>query len=78
MRPPICVICHNDFRASANEGGLVKFKTTDKEKKYNQRMKNEKITGHPSGLEWFCGEHYALAKTYQHLAKAEAIIVLKS
>jgi len=73
MRPPICAICDNDFRASMSEEGLVSFKLSDKEIEENKRFEDSKITGHPAGLEWFCKDHYEKAKKLSHLTKREAI-----
>ena len=73
MRPPICAICDDDFRGSMSEGGLVSFKLSEKEIEENKKFEDSQITGHPAGLEWFCKEHYTLAKKYSHLTKSNAI-----
>ena len=72
MRPPICAICHKDFRASSDEGGLVSFKETIKDKAFNLRFETTRIVGHKRALEWFCGNHIETARKYKHLTWSEA------
>ena len=31
------------------------------------------MVGHPSGLEWFCGEHLTRARSFAHLPLEEAM-----
>lgn len=76
MRPPICVICENDFRHDT-EGGLLSFQLTEKEKENNKRFEESGFVGHPDGLEWFCEKHHKMAKKYQHLTLAQAIQKIK-
>ncbi len=73
MKPPICAICDKDF---FDEGGLIYFKETEKDKEFNQRLKQPGYTGHPSNAFWFCNEHYRQAKKLSHLTKTEAFKLL--
>lgn len=77
MKPPICCICHHDFRHSIQEGGLVSFKLSEKDKEYNQRFKEKGFVGHKAGTAWFCKDHYKLAKKYQNLTLSEAKLKIK-
>lgn len=77
MRPPICAICHKDFRRSTSEGGGVRFKLTEKDKAHNQRLKENLMVGHPAGYEWFCEDHIEAAKKYKHLTWGEARTKIK-
>lgn len=72
MRPPICAICHKDFRNDLNTGGSVQFKVSPKDSAYNEQMKAEKWVGHPKGLEWFCDKHLNIAQKYSQLTWKEA------
>ena len=63
MRPPICDVCHDRF--DVNEGDTVAF--TD----YEPLPRG--MTGHPKGLEWFCGRHIEAARALAHLTSEEAI-----
>ncbi len=78
MRPPICVICHTDFRHSTKKGEMIEFKLSEKDKEYNQRFKQKGFVGHPAGKEWFCGKHIEAARKYQHLTLSEAIERIKN
>ena len=78
MKPPICAICRKDFRKSIGEGGTVSFRLTEEDQAFNQRMKDERMVGHPAGLHWFCGEHYPIAQKYKHLNWAEARKAIKN
>jgi hypothetical protein len=56
MKPPICFLCHKHFR-SANAGfDLVEFA--------DYTPLPEGYLGHPHGLEWFCNEHLAAARSH--------------
>ena len=77
MRPPICAICGNDFREAFNEGGMIHFKFSETDIEFNKSVKNEGITGHPAGLEWFCGIHFKIAKKYRHLHLSDALVRIK-
>lgn len=77
MRPPRCVVCKKGFRGRPEEGGLLSFKLSEKDKSYNERFKQPGFVGHPRGKDWFCGKHYEKAKTYRHLTLSEAIQQLK-
>ncbi len=79
MRPPICAICRKRFSPrKANGSGLVYFKLSEEEKARNDRMKEKRMKGHPSGREWFCEEHYSIAQKYNHLTRGEAIPEIKN
>jgi hypothetical protein len=77
MRPPICAICHKDFRTNASEGGLLEFKLTEKDKEELKRFEKQGFVGHPPATEWFCGEHYDKAKKLTHLTLTEAYKILR-
>jgi len=76
MRPPICAICDKDFRTDINEGGLLHFKLSEKDKLILEKMKEPGFVCHPPATEWFCSEHYEKAKKLTHLTLAEAIAKL--
>jgi hypothetical protein len=59
MRPPICCICHK--RLGNDEGGLIYFKKRLSDKKWDKRMEENGMVGHPPYAEWFCGAHYSRA-----------------
>jgi len=65
MKPPICAFCKRDFRSSAEEGGLVKFS--------NYESLPDGMTGHPKGMEWFCGKHLEAARSLSELSLKGAI-----
>lgn len=73
MRPPICAICHKDFRADLGKGGTVSFKPTESDKSYNEKIRKRRMVGHPPNLEWFCNKHLKIAEKYKHLNRSEAI-----
>ncbi len=72
MRPPICAICRKDFREDPKTGGRVRFKLSPEERAFNDRMKANRMVGHPKGLEWFCSKHLEIAEQYKQLSWAEA------
>ena len=78
MKPPICKICHRDFRESISEGGLVRFKLTQADIEFNKRFEQPGFVGHKAGEHWFCKKHYKSAKENQHLTFAEAKKHIKS
>ena len=71
MRPPICCICHK--RLDKDEGGLIYFKKRLSDKKWDKRMEESGMVGHPPYAEWFCGDHYAKAKELKELIIDEAL-----
>ena len=73
MRPPICSLCDKDFRDSDNEGGLIYFALTDKDKAWHDKQREKGFTGHPPEAAWFCGEHYNEAKKLSTLTRPEAM-----
>ena len=75
MRPPICAICHKDFY---DEGGLVQFQLTEKNKEQLERLNQPGMVGHPPALEWFCGEHIEKAKELSDLTLSEAMKIMKN
>jgi len=77
MKPPICCICHNDFRTNIHEGGLLDFKLTEKDKTDLKRFEQPGFVGHPPATEWFCNEHYLKAKELTHLTLGEVIKLLR-
>jgi hypothetical protein len=78
MRPPICYLCDLDFRDSDSEGGLVQFKLTESDKESNKRLLDSRMTGHPSGSEWFCQEHLEQAQRYKHLTLKQALRLMRT
>ncbi len=78
MRPPICAFCGKDFRDTASEGGLVKFKLTADQIKSNLKQMESDIVAHPKGQEWFCGEHIEAAKKHSHLSLKSALMVMST
>lgn len=76
MKPPICEFCSHDFRASADEGGLVYFKKTEANAAWHRKQEAEGFVGHPPEAAWFCGLHYQAAKELSHLTLPEAMRVL--
>lgn len=77
MRPPICCICGSRFSASKTVGGLVYFKLSEADEKFNKRMREGRMVGHPAGRDWFCELHIEKAKTFQHLALKEALPLIR-
>ncbi len=77
MKPPICFLCHLDFRHDPEEGGLVYFSLSEDDIEYNNRFKQHGFTGHPAGCAWFCSEHYEQAKQLEHLTLSEALKTMK-
>lgn len=77
MRPPICCICRARFSPSKTEGGLVYFKLSEADEKFNNRMKEKRMVGHPAGRDWFCELHIEKAKTFKHLTLKEALTLIK-
>jgi hypothetical protein len=73
MEPPICALCGKDFRHSENEGGLVYFSMTEKDKAWHDRQREKGFIGHPPEAAWFCGEHYEEAKKLSHLTRPGAM-----
>ncbi|MBN2890738.1 MAG: hypothetical protein JXL97_02635 [Bacteroidales bacterium] len=73
MRPPICAICDKDFY---DEGGMVQFALTEKDKENLKRFEEPGFVGHPPGLEWFCEEHIKEAKSLSHLTLPEAYKIM--
>lgn len=74
MKPPICDLCHNDFRCEYGHrgtgGGAVSFA--------DFRALPEGAAGQAPGLEWFCDEHLASAKALTHLPHAGAMEHLRA
>ncbi|MEZ4825287.1 MAG: hypothetical protein R3C61_03190 [Bacteroidia bacterium] len=73
MKPPICVVCGNDFGTDANNGRLVYFVRTPEDITWYERADQEGFTGHPPNAAWFCELHYNKAVTLTHLTLEEAI-----
>ena len=76
MKPPICSICDKKFDLEKDNGGLVYFRLTPEQEKFNERFKQPGFTGHPQGAHWFCGEHFEKAKKLEHLTDHEALTLL--
>ncbi len=69
MKPPICALCHRDFRRDAGGGGLVRFR--------DEEPLPEGMTGHPRGVEWFCSRHLAAAEELSASSLKEALATLR-
>lgn len=78
MRPPICAVCDKDFRANYNEGGLLSFQLTEKDKEILKKFDQNGFIGHPPAKEWFCSEHFEEAKKLTHLTLPEAMKILNN
>lgn len=75
MKPPLCCICHQDFRAS--EGKLIYFTEDENDIEFNKRFEEPGFVGHPSNAFWFCEVHYPEAIKLKHLTKKEALKILR-
>ncbi|MGB1250377.1 MAG: glycosyltransferase [Candidatus Promineifilaceae bacterium] len=74
MKPPICEVCSTYLRAdsaqSTTQGNLVRFA--------NYEPLPDGMVGHPTGLEWFCGNHVEAAKGLTHLSSSAAIAQIRT
>lgn len=78
MKPPICALCHTDFRHETDsKGGLLYFTLTPEQEAERRRMVETHMTGHPPGAAWFCSEHYEQASQLTHLSSGEAMKKLR-
>ena len=77
MKPPICIICGKRFDNS-DEGGLIYFKETEKDKEWKKRVEEKGLIGHPPYAEWFCGTHYQEASKLKEKSKDGALKILKN
>ena len=48
MKPPICFLCHLDFRHDPEEGGLVYFSLSEDDIEYNNKLKQQGFSRHPA------------------------------
>ncbi len=78
MRPPRCAVCGKLSKTNIDGFKLVRFKLTQKQKAFNQEMKEKNKTGHPKGTDWFCADHYLRAKELRNRSNIEAIKIIKS
>ena len=77
MKPPVCCIC--DKRLDyPDEGGLIYFEKRSSDKKWDKRMEEKGMVGHPPYAEWFCKDHYEKANELKDLAIDEAMKQLKT
>lgn len=76
MKPPICEICNKDFDPQ-KEGGLLYFKQTKEDKRFEKRMRKKGFDGHPTWATWFCGKHYRDAKELIYLPLSDALKKLR-
>jgi len=72
VKPPVCCICNRRFN-NRREGGLVYFRKRPSDYEWDRTMKEEGRVGHPPYAEWFCGEHYEVAKELSGLTIDEAL-----
>jgi hypothetical protein len=72
MKPPVCCICDKRLD-SPDEGGLIYFKKRSSDKKWDKRMEEKGMVGHPPYAEWFCKEHYEKAIKLKDLVIDEAM-----
>lgn len=74
MKPPICHLCHADFRSEyfhyRTGGALVQFA--------DYESLREGTAGHPWGLEWFCRHHLQAAQELASVAADEALTRLRA
>lgn len=77
MRPPICIICDDDFREVPEKGDGIYFRLSDADKVYNKKLEQSEMVGHPAGFEWFCNKHLKLAIKYKHLTLDAALKTIK-
>ena len=76
MRPPMCAICgKEDF--DLKKGGLVYFALRTSDQKWEKKMKDKGMVGHPPYAEWFCEKHFPKAKELENLTIDKAMDVLK-
>ena len=74
MKPPICAFCRKDMRRSHDgKFDLITFQPTEADKEYNQRLKDNRMVGHPGGVAWFCPTHAPAAHKLTHLTLGEAL-----
>jgi len=77
MKPPVCCIC--DKRLDyPDEAGLIYFKKRPSDKKWDKRMEENGMVGHPPYAEWFCGDHYAKAKELKDMTIDKAMKMLET
>ena len=75
MKPPVCCIC--DKELDPDEGGLIYFKKRPSDKKWDKKMEEEGMVGHPPYAEWFCGDHYKKASKLKNLRIEKALYMIK-
>jgi hypothetical protein len=71
----VCAICGRHLK---DNGGLIYFRKRPSDIAWQERMDEKKMVGHPPYAEWFCDEHYEIAKQVQHLAIDEACKIIRS
>ena len=76
MKPPICEICDKDIPETEN-AGLVYFQKTTSDKEWDKKCEEDGFVGHPPYAEWFCEEHFLIAKKYSALPKRVALVSIK-
>ena len=74
MKPPQCSICRKNFNPGKEGGGGVYFKLNAEEQARKDRMKAERMVGHPPGYHWFCVKHIEKAQKHKNLHWSEAKI----
>ncbi len=67
MRPPICAVCYSRF--SPADGGSVRFA--------DYKPLPHGMTGHPKGLEWFCGDHIEAARALTSGTRNDAVAAIR-
>jgi len=77
MKPPVCCICDKNLDYP-DEGGLIYFKKRSSDNKWDKRMEEKGMVGHPPYVEWFCKEHYEKANELKDLVIDEAMKQLKT
>ena len=76
MKPPICEICDREISDKEN-AGLVYFQKTNADKEWDKKCEEEGFVGHPPYVEWFCEDHFFIAKKYSSLPKRVAIVSIQ-
>lgn len=77
MRPPECCICEKMLEGES-DGGLLSFVKSPSDLDWDKKAEEPGFIGHPPYLEWFCQEHYEMAKQYQNMILREALKKIKS
>lgn len=80
VRPPVCLICRASPQGDLSYASFtaVRFAIDAEEEAVRREWDREGWTGHPPEVEWFCGEHTALAEEHSHLHWRTALTRLQA